>query len=99
MNARAAIGGVLLLLTVVVPTRAHHAFSAEFDAERPVQLRGTIERVEFINPHSWFHIDVREDDGTVSRWMVEGGTPNALFSLTPDELHKLTGGDWIDLAE
>ncbi len=79
MNAKAAAGPVLLLLAVPAGVWAHHAFSAEFDAEQPVNLRGTIVRVEFINPHSWFHIDVTEDDGTVTRWMIEGGTPNALF--------------------
>ena len=79
MNAKVAAGGVVLLLAIAVPTLAHHAFSGEFDAQQPVQLRGTIAKVEFINPHSWFHIDVTEEDGTVTRWMIEGGTPNALF--------------------
>jgi hypothetical protein len=79
MNARIAVGVVTLLLALTAPTWAHHAFSGEFDAEQPVELRGTIARVEFINPHSWFHIDVTENDGTVTRWMIEGGTPNALF--------------------
>jgi hypothetical protein len=79
MNSKVAVGGVILCLAVAAPTRAHHAFSGEFDADQPVQLRGTIARVEFINPHSWFHIDVAEEDGTVTRWMIEGGTPNALF--------------------
>ena len=79
MNAKVAVGGVVLLFAVTVPTWAHHAFSAEFDAAQPVQLRGTIARVELINPHSWFHIDVTEEDGTVTRWMIEAGTPNALF--------------------
>ena len=79
MNAKAAVGGVVLLLAVTVPTWAHHAFSGEFDADQEVQLRGTIAKVEFINPHSWFHIDVTAEDGTVIRWMIEAGTPNALF--------------------
>lgn len=79
MNAKAAAGPVLLLLAIPAGVWAHHAFSAEFDAEQPVQLRGTIVQVEFINPHSWFHIDVTAEDGTVTRWMIEGGTPNALF--------------------
>ena len=79
MNAKVAVGGFVLLLAVTVPTWAHHAFSSEFAADQPVQLRGTIARVELINPHSWFHIDVTEDNGTVTRWMIEAGTPNALF--------------------
>src|SRR5712671_3114634 len=58
---------------------AHHSFAAEFDANAPIQLRGTVVRVEWVNPHSWIHIDVKEPDGKVTRWMVEGGTPNTLF--------------------
>ena len=67
---------------------AHHSFAAEFDAEKPVQLRGTVVRVEWINPHTWIHIDVKEPDGKVARWMVEGGTPNTLLrrGLTRDTL-------------
>ena len=58
---------------------AHHSFAAEFDANTPVKLRGVVVRMEWINPHSWLHIDVKNDDGTVTRWMVEGATPNTLF--------------------
>lgn len=58
---------------------AHHAFATEFDADRPILLRGKVSRVEFINPHSWIHIDVENEDGTVTTWMVEGGSPNALL--------------------
>jgi hypothetical protein len=58
---------------------AHHSFAAEFDANRPVTLHGTIVKMEWINPHAWLHIDVRKDDGTVERWMIEGGTPNTLI--------------------
>jgi hypothetical protein len=58
---------------------AHHSFAAEFDANAPVTLRGTITKMEWINPHSWIHIDVKNPDGTVTEWMVEGGTPNTLF--------------------
>jgi len=58
---------------------AHHAFAAEFDANSPIELRGTIAKVEMINPHSWIHLDVPKPDGTVERWMIEGGPPNALF--------------------
>ena len=58
---------------------AHHSFAAEFDADQPVTLRGTITQMEWINPHSWLHIDVENEDGTVTRWMIEGGTPNTLM--------------------
>ena len=58
---------------------AHHSFAAEFNADEPVKLKGTISKVEFMNPHSWIHIDVRLDDGTVEEWQIEGGTPNTLF--------------------
>jgi hypothetical protein len=59
--------------------RAHHSFAAEFDSNAPVTLKGTITKMEWINPHSWIHIDVKNPDGTVTEWMVEGGTPNTLF--------------------
>jgi hypothetical protein len=59
--------------------RAHHSFAAEFDADQPVELTGTITRMEWINPHTWMHLDVANDDGTTTAWMIEGGTPNTLF--------------------
>jgi hypothetical protein len=68
--------GVLL---AAVPLLAHHAFTAEFDAKKPLKLRGTVQKVELINPHSWIHIDVKNADGTTTRWMIEGGTPNTLL--------------------
>jgi hypothetical protein len=72
--------------------RAHHSFAAEFDANQPVQLRGSVVRVEWINPHTWIHIDVKEPDGKVVRWMIEGGTPNTLLrrGLTRNSLPQGT---------
>ncbi|NIP94823.1 MAG: hypothetical protein GWO24_15800, partial [Akkermansiaceae bacterium] len=71
----AAVGVTL----AAVPVVAHHAFSAEFDANRPVHFQGTVTKVEWINPHAWIHMDVKMDDGTTERWMIEGGNPHNLF--------------------
>lgn len=67
---------------------AHHAFAAEFDANKPVNLRGKVTRVEWINPHAWIHIEHKMPDGTMQKWMVEGGTPNTLLrrGITKDSL-------------
>jgi len=71
------IVGALALVSVGV--RAHHAFATEFDVERPVELTGIVSKVEMINPHSWIHIDVTEAGGATTTWMIEGGSPNALY--------------------
>jgi hypothetical protein len=78
MRAKLFVVGVGLSLAAV-PVFTHHAFNSEFDANKPVVLRGTLTKLEWINPHSWFHIDVRKPDGTVESWMVEAGTPNTLL--------------------
>jgi hypothetical protein len=67
------------LLLATVPAIAHHAFAAEFDAKKPIKLKGTVTKMEWINPHAWIHIDVKKPDGTVEQWMIEGGTPNTLL--------------------
>ena len=69
------------MLLASAPLWAHHSFSAEFDSSRPVKLRGTVTQWELVNPHSWIHMDVKNEDRTVTNWMIEGGSPNALLRL------------------
>lgn len=80
------VGGIVLLGSV--PAWAHHAFAQEFDEKRPIKLQGTVTKWEVINPHSWIHLDVKAPDGKVTSWMIEGGSPNALFrqGFTKDSL-------------
>ena len=71
-------GVILGVLLTTAPVASHHAFSAEFDATKPVTLRGKITKMEWINPHAWMHLDVAKEDGTVESWMIEAGPPGAL---------------------
>ena len=77
-KAVAAACAALLLSLAAAPALAHHAFGAEFDANRPIQLEGTVTEMEWINPHAWIHMDVTRPDGSVEKWMIEGGPPNSL---------------------
>ncbi len=75
------IGGVAVCVALVnaTPLVAHHAFGAEFDRDAPIRLEGAITRLEWVNPHTWIHMEITKDDGTTEVWMVEGGTPNTLL--------------------
>jgi hypothetical protein len=76
------------LAIAAVPVSGHHAFAAEFDANNPIKMSGTVTKMEWINPHTWIHIDVTQPDGSVEPWMIEGGPPNALYrrGFTRDSL-------------
>jgi len=76
------------LLLASVSALAHHSFSAEFDANNPIRLEGTVAKMEWVNPHAWIYVDVKKPDGTIEQWKIEGGTPNALFrrGFTKDSL-------------
>lgn len=73
------IAGAACSLVAAATVQAHHAFSAEFDNNKPIRLEGTVTKWEWINPHAWINLDVVNDDGEVEHWRIEGGAPNALI--------------------
>ena len=79
LRATTVAVAIAILLSAVVPVSAHHAFSAEFDVKKPIHFTGVLTKVEWVNPHTWLHVDVKGADGQVTSWMLEAGTPNVLF--------------------
>ena len=77
-RARIVLITVIVAASVSPALRAHHSFAAEFDANQPVTLKGTVTKMDWVNPHTWIHLDVKNSDGTITKWMIEGGTPNTL---------------------
>ena len=75
----AIIAAAALIVGAAIALHAHHAFTAEFDINKPITMTATLEKWEMINPHSWFHVQVREPDGKITKWMIEGGSPNQLI--------------------
>ena len=78
MKTAVAVAVLVIGVAMTVPVLTHHSFSAEYDAKQPITLKGSVIKMEWINPHSWIHLAVRNADGTTTEWMIESGTPNTL---------------------
>ena len=92
------VASAALIIAAALPMSAHHSFSAEFDSNKQVTLEGKVVMMEWVNPHSWLHIDVTQPDGSVQRWKIEGGSPSVLLrkgwnrdSLPPGLKIKVVG--------
>jgi hypothetical protein len=97
IRVAAIVAGLGLLLSAG-PALAHHAFAAEYDAKKPIKLTGTVTKLEWLNPHTWFYIDVKDDNGKVTNWGFEMGSPNILLragwtrnSMNPGDVVTVEG--------
>ena len=94
-RALSTLAAAATLMLSAPASQAHHAFGAEFDPNRPVLLRGPVVKIEWTNPHAWFHVENTEEDGTKVVWMVEAGTPNTLLRRGIDRNSVPIGTDVV----
>ena len=78
MKAKIVISMAGLMIAAALPMLAHHSFAAEYDSTKPITLKGTVTKVEWMNPHIWIYLDAKDDKGSVTKWQCEGGPPNGL---------------------